>query len=80
MAYKIIDIEGVGDVYAEKLQAAGIKTVDDLLDRCADPKGRKELEEATEISGKLILKWTCSASRVWVLSSQSCSKPLVLTP
>ena len=58
MAYKIIDIEGVGDVYAEKLQAAGIKTVDDLLDRCADPKGRKELEEATEISGKLILKWT----------------------
>ena len=58
MAYKIIDIEGVGDVYAEKLQAAGIKTVDDLLDRCADTKGRKELEEATEISGKLILKWT----------------------
>ncbi len=58
MAYKIIDIEGVGDVYAEKLQAAGIITVDDLLDRCATPKGRKELEEATEISGKLILRWT----------------------
>jgi predicted flap endonuclease-1-like 5' DNA nuclease len=58
MAYKIIDIEGVGEVYAEKLQAAGIKTVDDLLDRCASAKGRKELEEATEISGKLILRWT----------------------
>ena len=58
MAYKIIDIEGVGDVYAEKLHAAGIITVDDLLDRCAAPKGRKELEEQTEISGKLILKWT----------------------
>jgi predicted flap endonuclease-1-like 5' DNA nuclease len=58
MAYKIIDIEGVGDVYAEKLQAAGINTVDELLDRCAAPKGRKELEEATGISGKLILKWT----------------------
>lgn len=57
MAYKIIDIEGVGDVYAEKLQAAGINTVDELLERCCTPKGRKELEEATEISGKLILRW-----------------------
>ncbi len=58
MAYKIIDIEGVGEVYAEKLQAAGINTVDELLDRCAAAKGRKELEEATGISSKLILRWT----------------------
>ena len=58
MAYKIIDIEGVGEVYAEKLIAAGIKTPEQLLAKCAAPKGRKELEEATEISGKLILKWT----------------------
>lgn len=57
MAYKIIDIEGVGEVYAEKLIAAGIKTPEQLLAKCAAPKGRKELEEATEISGKLILKW-----------------------
>ena len=26
MTYKVIDIEGVGEVYAEKLIAAGIKT------------------------------------------------------
>jgi predicted flap endonuclease-1-like 5' DNA nuclease len=58
MDYKIIDIEGVGDVYAEKLQAAGINKVSELLDKCADPKGRKELAEATEISEKLILRWT----------------------
>ena len=58
MAYKIIDIEGVGEVYAEKLIAAGINTVDDLLDKCAAPAGRKALAEATEISPKLILKWT----------------------
>ena len=32
MAYKIIDIEGVGDVYAEKLIAVGIIKVSDLLD------------------------------------------------
>ncbi|MBR1882110.1 MAG: DUF4332 domain-containing protein [Muribaculaceae bacterium] len=58
MTYKIIEIEGVGDVYAEKLQAAGIITVENLLDRCAAPAGRKALAEETGISEKLILKWT----------------------
>ncbi len=58
MDYKIIDIEGVGDAYAPKLIAAGIKKVSELLEKCADPKGRKELAEATGISEKLILRWT----------------------
>lgn len=58
MAYKIIDIEGVGDVYAEKLIAAGIEKVEDLLEKCAAPKGRADLAEASGISPKLILKWT----------------------
>ena len=58
MDYKIIDIEGVGEVYAEKLIAAGINKVSELLDKCAAPKGRKELAEQTGISEKLILKWT----------------------
>ncbi len=58
MAYKIIDIEGVGDVYAEKLTAAGITTVDQLLERCAAPAGRKALAEQTGINEKLILRWT----------------------
>ncbi len=58
MDYKIIDIEGVGDVYAQKLQAAGINKVSELLKKCAAPKGRKELAEATGISDKLILRWT----------------------
>ena len=57
MTYKIIDIQGVGDVYAQKLTAAGIVTVDDILAKGKTPKGRKELEEATGISGKLILTW-----------------------
>ncbi|MBQ9819385.1 MAG: DUF4332 domain-containing protein [Bacteroidales bacterium] len=57
MVYKIIDIQGVGDVYAQKLIAAGINTVDDLLEKGKTAKGRKELEAATEISGKLILTW-----------------------
>lgn len=56
--YKIIDIQGVGEVYAEKLVAAGIKMTDDLLEKCAKPAGRKTLAEATGISPKLILTWT----------------------
>ena len=58
MNYKIIDIEGIGEVYAPKLQAEGIETVEQLLDRCAAPAGRKELAEKTGIAEKLILKWT----------------------
>ncbi len=58
MTYKIVDIEGVGEAYAEKLIAAGIKTVEDLLEKCAKPSGRKALAEATGISDKLILRWT----------------------
>ncbi len=58
MAYKVETIEGVGAVYGEKLNAAGINTTEDILAKCANPKGRKEFAEATGISEKLILKWT----------------------
>ena len=58
MTYKIVDIEGIGPVYAEKLAAAGLDTVDQLLEKCAAAKGRKALAEATGISEKLILTWT----------------------
>ena len=58
MDYKIVEIEGVGEIYAAKLMDAGITKVSELLDKCAAPKGRKELAEATGISEKLILRWT----------------------
>lgn len=58
MTYKIIDIEGIGNVNAKKLVEAGINTVDDLLQKAKTPAGRKALEETTGISGKSILKWT----------------------
>ena len=54
---KIIDIEGIGPVYAEKLIAIGIKTVEGLLNAGAYPKGREEIAEQTGISSKLILEW-----------------------
>lgn len=66
MNYKIVDIEGIGEVYAEKLIAAGITSTDDLLDKCANPAGRKALAEETGISPKLILTWTnhCDLMRI----------------
>ena len=57
MNYKIIDIEGIGEAFASKLMAENIDTVEQLLDRCAAPAGRKELAEKTGISEKLILRW-----------------------
>ena len=57
MNYKIVDVEGIGNVYAEKLIAADIESTDALLEKCAKPAGRKELAEATGISPKLILTW-----------------------
>ena len=58
MNYKIIDIEGIGEVYAPKLIEQGIETVEQLLDACEAPTGRKIIAEKTGISEKLILKWT----------------------
>lgn len=58
MDYNIIDIEGVGELYAAKLRNLGINTAQQLLERCAKPSGRNKLAEETNISGKLILKWT----------------------
>ena len=54
---KIISIEGIGPVYAEKLLGAGIKTVEALLEKGATPKGREMLAEAAGIAEKLILEW-----------------------
>ncbi len=53
----VIDIEGIGPAYAEKLKAAKISTTETLLERGAAPKGRAEIEEATGISHKLVLRW-----------------------
>jgi predicted flap endonuclease-1-like 5' DNA nuclease len=54
---KISDVEGIGPVYAAKLEAADVKTVEHLLEVCATPKGRKELAAKAGISETLVLKW-----------------------
>jgi predicted flap endonuclease-1-like 5' DNA nuclease len=55
---KLIAIEGIGPVYAQKLNDAGLQNTEDLLEAGKTPKGREELAEKTGISGKLILEWT----------------------
>jgi predicted flap endonuclease-1-like 5' DNA nuclease len=53
----VVDVEGIGPLYAAKLETAGVKTTDDLLARGATQKGREELEAASGIGRVLILKW-----------------------
>src|SRR5215472_5149526 len=53
----VIDIEGIGEVYAQKLRENDVATTEALLEQGATPHGRKELAEKTGISDRLILKW-----------------------
>ena len=64
--YKVIDIQGIGPAYAEKLNTQGIINTDQLLEAGKTAKGRKDLEEKTGINGKLILKWVnhCDLYRI----------------
>jgi predicted flap endonuclease-1-like 5' DNA nuclease len=64
---KIIDIEGVGDVYAQKLENAGIHTVEQLLENGATPKGRNQIAEKTSISSSLILRWVNHADLIRIV-------------
>lgn len=53
----IIEIEGIGQVYADKLNSLGINTFAQYLETCKTKKGRAELAEKAGISEKLILTW-----------------------
>lgn len=54
---KLEIIEGIGAIYAEKLRAAGVRSVEALLRAGATPEGRKELEEKAGIGHEYILDW-----------------------
>ena len=72
MAYNIIDIEGIGPAYAEKLKTAGINTTDDLLSKGGTRAGRKELADATGIDDGRILTWVnhCDLHRIDGIAGQ----------
>lgn len=61
MTYRISQIEGIGPFYAERLEAVGVVTTDDLLTRCATPEGRRELVARTGLSENQVLTWTNQA-------------------
>ncbi len=54
---KLTQIEGIGAVYAQKLQEAGIGTLDHLLEKGGSPQGRKEIAEKAGVSEKHVLRW-----------------------
>ena len=54
---KIVDIQGIGPAYAQKLAKAGIRTTGALLKKGASAEGRKEIEAMTGIGNSLILEW-----------------------
>jgi predicted flap endonuclease-1-like 5' DNA nuclease len=54
---KLVDIEGIGPVYAARLEVAGVHTTQALLEQGATPKGRKNVAEKSGISDGLILEW-----------------------
>ena len=56
-AYSLLEVEGIGSIYAEKLMGVGLKTTEDLLGAGASRKGREDLTAVTGISSQLILRW-----------------------
>ncbi len=57
MPTPIRKIEGIGEVYAEKLAQVGIVTLEALLEKGATRKGREVLAKLTGIRPDLILDW-----------------------
>ena len=53
----VIDIEGIGKVYSQRLHEVGVATTEALLAEGATPHGRKALAERAKIADRLILKW-----------------------
>ena len=53
----IEEIEGIGPAYAAKLEGAGIRSTDALLEAGATRSGRRDLAEKTGIKPELILEW-----------------------
>ena len=69
---KLSDVEGIGEAYSSRLEAAGISSLENLLETCCEKKGRKEMAEKSGVSEKLILNWVNRAdlSRIKGISTQ----------
>ena len=69
---KLSEIEGIGEAYAAKLEAAGISSLENLLQAGCEKKGRKEISEKSGLTEKQILNWVNRAdlSRIKGVSTQ----------
>jgi hypothetical protein len=56
-SYRVEDIEGVGEVYGRRLRAANIATTGELVRRCCDASGRRDVARETGFGESLLLKW-----------------------
>ena len=56
------DIKGIGVVYARRLRAAGVSSIEALLKTGGSPAGRTELAKRTGISHDLIQRWVNQAT------------------
>jgi predicted flap endonuclease-1-like 5' DNA nuclease len=54
---KLVDVEGIGPVNAEKLKKAGVGSTDSLLSMGGTAAGRKDLAANAGVSDKLLLEW-----------------------
>lgn len=54
---KIIEIEGIGEKYGAALEAAGVSTVEALLEQGGSPAGRKGLAEKANLTTQQVLEW-----------------------
>lgn len=50
-------IEGIGPAFGQRLRAAGIAWVVDLLDQCCTPEGRTQVAEKTNFTPQQLLTW-----------------------
>ncbi|NOQ63817.1 MAG: DUF4332 domain-containing protein [Methyloprofundus sp.] len=69
---KLSEIEGIGETYAAKLEAAGVTSLENLLELGSDKKGRKDIAEKSALTEKQILNWVNRAdlARVKGISTQ----------
>ena len=57
MGKKISEIEGIGPAFSEKLAAAGINTVEQLLEKGGSKAGRAAIVKETGLDAKRVLSW-----------------------
>ena len=67
----VIEVEGIGEVYAQKLKQAGIATGESRPEEGAARTGREKLAQATGISEKPILRWVNHVDLFWIKGVQA---------